>query len=340
MPGRECPAADIREGVSAVDSFIVPSAALACACIAASAALLWRRLRGRPRAYCLVNLLFPAAQLMAVALAAWATVAFGASAAYSLVTSALGMVAAGCNAFLFADVAATQSREAAAAFTDQVAKLLEAQREHLLAAQGAVDDADRIRGTVGAGLDAAEQAIHAGDTDTAREALEHLVARIPSKGASWCRNPALDALLLAKAAQAKEAGIAFEAQVSLPSTLPLPDAEVCAVLANLIDNALAACEALPESCRFVRVSAAEHAGFVALAVRNPVTAGSRLPNERWEKRRQMSASASLPEHGWGIEIAEDIVRAHEGSLTFELEGPGAEGDARPVLVARAVLRAG
>ena len=325
-----------------MDSLVVPSAALACACIAASATLLGRRLRGRPRAYCLVNLLFPAAQLMAVALTAWATVAFSASAVYSLVTSALGMVAAGCNAFLFADVADMQGREAAAAFTDQAAKQLEAQREHLLAVQDAAEDAERIRGTVGAGLDAAERAIHAGDTNAAREALEHLVARIPAKGASWCRNPALDALFSAKAAQAREAGVAFEAQVSLPGSLPLPDAEMCAVLANLIDNALAACEALPESesRRFVRVSATERAGFVALAVRNPVATGSRLPSERREKRWQLRASASLPEHGWGIEIAEDIARAHEGSLAFELEGSDAEDDACPVLVARAVLRAG
>ena len=47
-----------------MDSFVVPSAALACACIAASTVLLWRQLRGRPRTYRLVNLLFPAAQLV------------------------------------------------------------------------------------------------------------------------------------------------------------------------------------------------------------------------------------------------------------------------------------
>ncbi len=325
-----------------MDSFVVPSAALACACIAASAVLLWCRLRGRPRAYRLVNLLFPEAQFAAVALAAWATVEFGASAVYSLVTSTLGLVAAACNAFLFADVAASQSREAAAAFADQVAEQLESQREHLLSAQGAAGDAERIRRAVGAGFDAVEQAISAGDADSVHEALEHLVANIPANSTSWCRNPALDALLAAKAAQARGADVAFEAQVSLPAVLPLPDAEVCAVLANLVDNALTACDALPASRRFVRVSALERAGFVVLAVRNPVDEGSRLPGDRSKRGWQLGSSALLPEHGWGIEIVEDIARAHEGSLAFEFEEADGQvqdaGEARQVLVARVILR--
>lgn len=63
---------------------------------------------------------------------------------------------------------------------------------------------------------------------------------------SWCRITAVDAVLSAYLARAEEAGCAAEAEVSLPEQLPMEELDLCVVLANALENAIHACQAMPE----------------------------------------------------------------------------------------------
>ncbi len=62
----------------------------------------------------------------------------------------------------------------------------------------------------------------------------------------WCRNAAVNAVLSTYLARAKEAGCAVEAKVALPEEFPFEETDVCALLANALENAVHACGKVPE----------------------------------------------------------------------------------------------
>ena len=64
--------------------------------------------------------------------------------------------------------------------------------------------------------------------------------------ARFTEHIAVNAILQDAAGRAKAAGIAFEAAVMLPKSLPIPDEDLCALLINLLDNALEGAERTPE----------------------------------------------------------------------------------------------
>ena len=57
---------------------------------------------------------------------------------------------------------------------------------------------------------------------------------------------AVNAILQNAAGRAKAAGIALEAAAMIPQSLPIPDEDLCALLINLLDNALEGAERTPQ----------------------------------------------------------------------------------------------
>lgn len=73
---------------------------------------------------------------------------------------------------------------------------------------------------------------------------------------TWCRNSAVNGVLSAYLTQARDVGCELEVDVALPEALPFDNMDLCVVLANALENALHACEKLPEGTRrFIRLSA-------------------------------------------------------------------------------------
>ena len=56
----------------------------------------------------------------------------------------------------------------------------------------------------------------------------------------WTGDETLDYLINSKAAAAREKGILYEAEVEFPRHTNLQSADLCAILGNLLDNALEA----------------------------------------------------------------------------------------------------
>jgi len=77
------------------------------------------------------------------------------------------------------------------------------------------------------------------------------------EGKAWCRNNAVNGVLSAYLTQAREAGCDTQAEVSLPEEFPFAEVDLCVVLANALENAIHACEELPEGApRQIKLSAA------------------------------------------------------------------------------------
>ena len=70
---------------------------------------------------------------------------------------------------------------------------------------------------------------------------------------SWCANNALNAVLTAYIVQAEHAGCVVEAKVRVPKEVPFEETDLCVVLANGLENAVHACQELPDSMRKIRL---------------------------------------------------------------------------------------
>lgn len=104
-----------------------------------------------------------------------------------------------------------------------------------------------------------------------------------------------------------------------------------------MDNALHACEAVPEASRFVQVKARMVAGFLTIEVQDscapatsatPSTSASpTTPNMSTTlSTPRPSASATqhkrgrgLSEHGWGLQIVETVAQRYHGQLVTSRE---------------------
>ena len=65
----------------------------------------------------------------------------------------------------------------------------------------------------------------------------------------WCRPPVLDAVLASYFSQARRAGIQVEPHIALPEILQVDEGELAMVLANALENAIQACQELPQAER-------------------------------------------------------------------------------------------
>lgn len=63
---------------------------------------------------------------------------------------------------------------------------------------------------------------------------------------AWCKNTAVNGVLSAYLAQAREIGCALDVEAALPSSVPFEETDLCVVLANALENAIHACEKLPQ----------------------------------------------------------------------------------------------
>lgn len=111
----------------------------------------------------------------------------------------------------------------------------------------------------------------------------------------------------------------------------IDDLELCSVFSNLIDNALNAARCVEGEGRFVDIACSVKGAYLILKVTNGTDGGSStLPKKvafRGKSAKRLGGSSvfsdrSLPEHGWGLRIVQDICARYEGELSLESEGDG------------------
>lgn len=122
----------------------------------------------------------------------------------------------------------------------------------------------------------------------------------------------VDAVINRKAAEAEAAGIAFSYSVDFPVPGSLDPVDVCAILANQLDNALEACRsvdsAAPKSVEVRIWRQTEGIIFfqvINTALKNPFTPDGRLVSQKRDKARP---------HGLGLKSIRDTAKKHQGDL--------------------------
>lgn len=124
-------------------------------------------------------------------------------------------------------------------------------------------------------------------------------------------NVSLDAILSAKTAQAKAAGISVSVRAFVPDQLLLTDLELGIVVGNLLENAIEACS-LAQGERFIRVYMKMKGKMLYFSMLN--SAGKK---EQKRGTRFLSRKKGL--HGFGLQRAESIIKEHGGWCKYNSE---------------------
>ncbi len=118
-------------------------------------------------------------------------------------------------------------------------------------------------------------------------------------------NEMLDIILNGRLSHAIDAGIRVELpHVSAPAVLPLSDPDLCALIMNIVDNAIAA--AAGSDAPYILLKTHEREGFFGIVCENSMNRTE--PDTRTKK-------GTVPKHGLGLKIVRNIVSRYSGVLT-------------------------
>ena len=151
---------------------------------------------------------------------------------------------------------------------------------------------------------------HSGRQEELLEYLGPLEAKAGQAPVRYSLNPAVDAVAAHYARQAEIRGAEFDCTIDLPRQLPLPDAEFCAMLGNLLDNSVNAVTALPPEQRRITVTCRMLSQkMLGLSVENPYSGKLSFgPNGLPAAKRK--------DHGIGLSSVAATVHRYHGTVTI------------------------
>lgn len=126
----------------------------------------------------------------------------------------------------------------------------------------------------------------------------------------WTGDETVDYIINSKAVTAKENGVWYQAQVEFPRHTNLRSVDLCAILGNLLDNALEAALQVPEKEeRFIRLTIRRINQMLIIKVENsfrtpPVSDDGVLETSK--------AKNGL--HGWGLRSAQTAAQKYDGTV--------------------------
>lgn len=133
---------------------------------------------------------------------------------------------------------------------------------------------------------------------------------------SWTGDEAADYLIGSKKAEAEAAGIRMRVQAEYPRHANLQSADLCAVLGNLLDNALEAAEKVPEpDQRQVALTIRRIHRMLVVKVENTF-AGKPVEKDG----HLVSTKSGQGLHGWGIRSVQAAAEKYDGTVRTSCEG--------------------
>lgn len=154
------------------------------------------------------------------------------------------------------------------------------------------------------------------------------------RDAVWTEDETVDYLINEKTARAKAGGIDLKVQVEFPRRTNLGSADLCAILGNLLDNALEAAGQVsePES-RFIRLTIRRIHQMLVIKLENSF-AGRPVMEDGMPKTTKENNGL----HGWGLKSVQTAAEKYDGMVqtsytdglfrtvvTLSYEGISAEG---------------
>ncbi|MEA4919651.1 MAG: GHKL domain-containing protein [Clostridiaceae bacterium] len=129
-----------------------------------------------------------------------------------------------------------------------------------------------------------------------------------------CENRIANIVLASKTAIMEQHQIRSEVEVSVPQKISIQDSDLCAVFANSLDNAIEACDKLPEDQRHISIKARTDKGLFVLKVQNSSCEKIVLENGTPVTTKQDKHS-----HGFGLAGIREIAARYGGSVEITEE---------------------
>ena len=128
-------------------------------------------------------------------------------------------------------------------------------------------------------------------------------------------NVGLDAILSSKVSIARKNNIEVNCTAKVPQDLKISDVHFCAIVGNLMDNAIEACEKIPAACpRFIRI-------YIGLFKSQLYISVSNSTKEKKRRRLGELVTSKLGEHGFGLRRIDKLAEKYDGYVNRKNE-PG------------------
>ena len=132
----------------------------------------------------------------------------------------------------------------------------------------------------------------------------------------FCENNVVNIVLASKASIMEQSKIDVDIEVSVPSEIPVQNVDLSAVFANSLDNAIEACNKLPEGQKHISIKARTDKGLFVLKMQNPSIEKPVLQNGI-----PITTKKDPRSHGFGLTSIREIAMRHGGSMEItEAEG--------------------
>lgn len=147
--------------------------------------------------------------------------------------------------------------------------------------------------------------------------LDELQAPVRNLTATvWTGDETADYLINSKAAMAEEAGIRFQAQVEFPRHTNIRSVDLCAILGNLLDNAIEAARQVTDpSGRTVALTIRRIHQMLVIKVENSFAAA---PVQEGGELKTTKTEGGL--HGWGLKSAQTAAEKYDGMVQAGVSG--------------------
>ena len=129
-------------------------------------------------------------------------------------------------------------------------------------------------------------------------------------------NVGLDAILSSKVSIARKNNIEVNCTAKVPEDLKISDVHLCAIVGNLMDNAIEACEKIPAgtSPRFIRIYIGLFKSQLYISISNSTC-------EMHRRRITELVTSKLGEHGFGLRRIDKLAEKYDGYVNRKNE-PG------------------
>ena len=162
-------------------------------------------------------------------------------------------------------------------------------------------------------IEAIYQCLIQGDTKEAVRYCEDL--RTPVRQISqtvWTGDKALDYLISSKMALAEQEQIKTKVNIEYPHNTNIRSVDLTTILGNLLDNALEAAKAAPESLRFLNLTIRRINAMLIIKVENgygntPIQENGKLLTSKKDKAF----------HGWGLKSVQTAADRYDGTISTD-----------------------
>lgn len=303
-----------------------------------------RRLMNHSILHRISFLLYPASQLVMVAVSAIWIVRLQLPEVYLWIVGLLALACIPVDFQLFREVRKTQEadilRERVRMLEEQE-RVQVAYRERIAAD---MEDIMKLRREVAEEMDEAVRRLREQEEGDAQERLSRAVDIMGSTAFRLCEHRSADAVATMKVKACEEAGVRPRFSLEIPYDVAVPAVELCAVIANLADNGLAAALRARDANElgelgglgepgassapgasgsshepFLSLRSSVRQGHLVIEAKNSISEADRLAWEESAKRSRKRQRTWDEAHGWGLSIISGIAQRHGGSLECAIE---------------------